>query len=135
MLMDIPREIADNFNYEELPLKSYKVIDARGKKVTIYPKKESKHGLNHPLEKYATVFYNLGDIVKNPTKVEVSTSMNPKARIHRLKGEVLIYSQKDFVTKLAIPGNTDTKGDLTEVVVFYDSEKKENYTLTYHVKA
>lgn len=132
--MKLPKEVTASFNYRKKPLKPYDTYDQKGRKVKIQPKKNSKHGLTHPLENDSTVYYELGDIVKNPTKVTVSTSNNPKAKANQLKGQVLIYEQEDFAKKLDIPGYKDLQGDITEVVILYDKTKKKNYSLTYHVK-
>lgn len=132
--MDIPSESTVNINYQVFKLKPYVAIDLKGKKVRISPKNPAKHKMNHPLETNATVYYNLGNVIGNPSNVQVSKSNNPKALEHGKEGEILIYTQDNFATNLNIPGYSDMKGDVTEVVVLYKNSKKENFTLTYHVK-
>lgn len=117
------------------PIATYVCLDKQGRKVRISPKNPAKHQSSHPLEAHPTVHWNLHMVLLQPDSVAQSASQNPKAIQQRLDGDVVVYTKKDFIGSLNLPG--DQHGDI-EVVVKYEDpaqvQDPENYSLTYMVK-
>lgn len=118
--------------YDE-PLEQYVAYDVKGEAVTVNPKDPEKHQSSHPIEDSGYLFHNLGYIKANPHQIEPSKSNNPQAAENLKKGDIIVYSRDNFVKELDVPGYIHWQGDKTSVVVLYDKDKQENYTLTYYV--
>lgn len=127
----------DLFSYESTykmkELHPYDTEDNEGNKIKVMPKDPANHDSWNQWEAHPTVFYNIGSIIKNPTRMYPSPSNNPRALQHLEDGRVLIYEKDDYMFDIKVPFVTEPIGDVTTVIVKYDDLKNENYTLSYRI--
>ncbi|MFA6098179.1 MAG: hypothetical protein WCV50_01940 [Patescibacteria group bacterium] len=114
-------------------IRSYTTLDCNSKEVLVCPKNPSKHSSHHRLDNDPTVFYNLKNVISHPNKIIKSKSENPISKQHKKTGKIIVYTKKNFIEELNLPGGNQI-GDVDVVVKYGDKETGKNFTLTYIIK-
>lgn len=117
-------------------LTPYQCYDNKGRVVIINPKNPANHESFHPLQEHPALFLNLRQVVSDPHATILNpASNNPTATENRQKGDIVVYSRKGFASGLDFPDypTFDANSDEVSVVVLYDRESGQNYSLTFGI--